>query len=179
MIHYTDIKEITLLTREEILATGKNGDDEYWDIPGGFFWGDPGYEQIVIGAEEKDGGEFFAGLMYGLYPNGQISYYELFKDGLPEGVSAKFYPNGNLKEYYVFTAYKGIHGAEGYRYYFYENGYIHKRELYIYGHWLRTEEWDETGKLVRDDKQTNTSVLESIAIENRKRRKRKMEGNDN
>lgn len=106
-----DNKVITILSRDYVIEHGKMfGESLWWDRSDGYYICD------FSGDEEV----YFTGLGYDIYKNGNIQFYRYYKNGLEEGIEAKFYPSGVLKSYTVIYDENKIALA----YEWYENGMI-------------------------------------------------------
>ena len=104
-------KVITILSRDYVVENGKMfGECLWWDRSDGYYICD------FSGDEEV----YFTGLGYDIYINGNIQFYRYYKNGLEDGIEAKFYPSGVLKSYTVIYDENKIALA----YEWYENGMI-------------------------------------------------------
>ncbi len=129
-------RRLSILSWDYVIEHGKEfGTDLCWDQCYGFFVCDISDDK----ADDKED-VYFTGLSYEVYRNGNLMYYEYFKDGREDGEEVVFYPSGVLKSYGLFREGKRI----GKYYAWYESGRI---EMYCDG--KRWFELDEEGYILR------------------------------
>lgn len=88
-------------------------------------------------------GEYFTGIAYLTYDNGQIESEGLYIEGLPEGSHKDWYENGQMKKESIFTRNCGSLLSREW----YENGQIKNEVQCLYGFIQEEKEWDENGIL--------------------------------
>ncbi|MBP1549940.1 MAG: hypothetical protein J6A05_08045 [Oscillospiraceae bacterium] len=127
------------------------------------------WNDIALDLTDDPNGVLFTGIIYKLYPNGNIYYYASHKDGVFSGPFVYFYDNGNPRSY---ECYDGNYSRKGNSYEWYENGQLKEMKIpqeknavvikwhengqlkdisiplpnYIFRN--LTFEWDENGKLL-------------------------------
>jgi hypothetical protein len=127
-----------LLSQDDVLESGIlfDGDDVHWG-------GDYG-QQVCQWA--KDGlEEPVTGLVYEIR-NGGLDYYCHYENGIPNGPYVKFFEDGKVKRYANMN--KGVlHGSViSWNLY----GQISFRADYQFGVIVSCLEWDDDGKLIRE-----------------------------
>ena len=99
---------------------------------------------ILYDSPSKTGGKPFTGLLYTLYPNGNIGYYSIYKNGFEDGETVAFYECGQPSKYSII--HKG--GFVGTSYQWYENGNLKKKlERYDDSWHYKYIEYDEDGNI--------------------------------
>ena len=136
------------LTKDEIISQGIEFAGEVC------FSGD--YGDQVYTKEKEEGGHPINGLLYEKYDNGNIIYYKYYKDGIPNGQRVEFYKDGKVKSFCIMDG--GT--IDGEHIIWYENGTIKLRENCKYGLVLSMEEYDESGKMVREKKNLSENEIE-------------------
>ena len=105
------------------------------------------YEQL-FDKPMNMGGKPFNGLIYELYPNGELAGYTFYKNGYHYGDDVEFYESGQIRHYSRLT------DSENYICSWYQNGSVkkikenHRRDV---PHFYRTVEFDEKGNLQKQD----------------------------
>ena len=134
-------EKIRILSYDEVIGQGKEfGEDLWWDRNCGYFICDVSNDEA--GRDEET---YFTGLAFELYENGNLSYYQYYKDGLQDGEDVGFYPSGKIHYYSVYR--KGR--ITGIFYQWYENGMM--KEYIDRIHNMRIEA-DEQGNITKQGK---------------------------
>jgi len=133
--------EINILSKEEVVRLGKEFDCEIID-----YGSEPGFEYGICERSSSGREELFSGIVYELYPNGNLAYYMTVLEGAKHGDSVEFYRSGNLKEFtpmrYGTLTGKSIS--------WHDNGNLRSEKVGKYGGVLSFKEWDEDGKLIKE-----------------------------
>ena len=135
-------EKIRIMSFDEVTEHGKEfGFELWWDPCYGYFI----CEISDDDNEDNDEERYFTGLAFELYSNGNLSYYQYYKDGLEDGEYVEFFPSGAVKHYGVVVENKK---KTGNYYTWYESGQIQKytfrnpsTRLY------ETYEWYESGQV--------------------------------
>ncbi|MCI9104544.1 MAG: hypothetical protein HFG57_01060 [Lachnospiraceae bacterium] len=86
------------------------------------------------------------GVVYTTYQNGTIKSYEYFCDGIRDGQSVCFFPNGNIRK--MTNMLKGT--AHGCSKEWYKEGQIKSISEYKFGVEFSRTEWSETGDITKE-----------------------------
>jgi antitoxin component YwqK of YwqJK toxin-antitoxin module len=132
------MEDFRTVSQEEVLKTGYNFDGERVVYDGEY--GQQVCEMCDIRAVP------ITGLVYELYDNGNIQYYNMYIEGIKNGDDVSFYESGNIKSF--GSMYKST--RHGKTICWYENGQIKSEANYKYGFIVDQKEWDENGNLVED-----------------------------
>ena len=135
------------LNIKEIKANGGllETDDLYNDEKG-LIWSGNNYDILYYGGDQYTGGKPFTGILYMLYPNGNLKHYETFKFGVYYGDYYKFYMNGNIKKYMEYKA----GSLTGKVLTFFENGSKKSDEVYKMGFCISKIVWDIDGNIIEN-----------------------------
>ncbi len=101
------------------------------------------YEQLFDKPRNK-GGKPFSGLLYEIYPSGELREYHYYKDGFEYGDDVSFYKNGQISRYTCFE--NGTFISNSYEWY--ENGQlrsVYERYRKDNPSFFRKTEYDENG----------------------------------
>jgi len=86
------------------------------------------------------------GIIYELFPNGNLNYYCGYTEGIQNGECIEFYVNGAIKM--ISSMRMGVvHGSQVS---WYENGKHKSESIMKYGFLVSCKEWDESGNLTRE-----------------------------
>ena len=148
-------EKIRILSYDEVIEQGKVfGEDLWWDRNYGYYICDFSNDE----AGRDDEGTYFTGLAFELYENGNLSYYQYYKDGLQDGEDVEFFPSGAVQHYGVWKDTKSITGNY---YTWFESGQIRKytfrnpsTRLY------ETYEWYESGRVMLHSFRTKSAGVE-------------------
>lgn len=130
--------ETNILTKEYVLNNGIDFDD---DILEQEYLSD----RILYNSKES-GIKPFTGLIYEIYPNGNLAYYCYYKNGFSDGDFIEFYNDGKIKS----TQHMQRGRILGVEKIWYGNGMLKSESRYEYGVCLTFKEWDENGKLINE-----------------------------
>ncbi len=132
-------KKMEILSKEYVMEHGSPFDEDNF----AFETYDKNYEQL-FDKPMNEGGKPFNGLVYELYPDGELSGYTFYINGYQNGDDVTFYKSGALARYSRYT------DSENFIYELYENGNIkmykenHRSDV---PHYYRIKEYDEKGRL--------------------------------
>jgi antitoxin component YwqK of YwqJK toxin-antitoxin module len=88
----------------------------------------------------------YTGIGYQKYPNGQLEYESIYREGLPEGLQREWFPSGQLKS--ECHAVRGLGPSKIITWY--ESGQVQSMALYDIGIMIEQKEWGEDGELLKD-----------------------------
>ena len=146
-------KEFTVLSFDYVIEHGRE-----WDWEGDIGWDGDGYRVCDLSGEEEVP---VTGLLYGLYPDGNLSWYVFYEDGLETGSTVYFFPSGEIRscggyewyetgqirKYYVVHESTGI--SESYEWY--ENGKVKQYVSRCKGFYpYRRIDYDEQGNITKE-----------------------------
>lgn len=133
-----------ILSKEYVCEIGHIYDDNTME------WGGEHYSQFCNFADNEIGIPV-SGIIYELYPNGNLKSYETYIDGIKNGDYAYFFENGNMKSF--GTMLQGVrHGTLTT---WYHNGNIETVAIYKYSFEESFKKWDADGNIVKQiDKPT-------------------------
>lgn len=146
-----NINQLNILTIPEILNIGIEFTDEVC------YSGR--YGEQVFNKPMEEGGGAFTGLLYEKYPNGTLAYYSFYENGIPHGVTVEYYQNGNVKEYKCMV--KGTISGKSISWF--ESGEIKSVAENKYGFKLCFQEWNKSGKLIKEKQEPTDFEKEMIA----------------
>ena len=86
------------------------------------------------------------GMLYEFYANGNINYYCMYENGIPNGENISFYEDGSLMEQCMM--YKGV--QHGKMISWFNNGAKKAESESKYGFNLYYKEWNENGDLIKN-----------------------------
>ena len=137
---YNDILSSSVVKKEGVLFEDERFTFEsYWEN------GINHYERLFYTTENGQKAPF-TGLLYELYPNGNILGYSFYKDGYEEGANVDFYDDGCVSKYSNFD----IESNKTLIIKWFRNGKISEViELTDHGIHKKFIEYDENGNIVR------------------------------
>jgi antitoxin component YwqK of YwqJK toxin-antitoxin module len=137
---YNDILSSSVVKKEGMLFEDEQFTFEsYWEN------GINHYERLFY-TTDKGQKAPFTGLLYELYPNGNILGYIFYKDGYEEGTNVDFYDNGRVSKYSSFD--KDSNKTLIIKWF--RNGQISGvTELTDHGLHKKFIEYDENGSIIR------------------------------
>lgn len=107
------------------------------------------YGQQVCTNETDKGGIPVEGILYELYPNGNLNYYACYKNGVSHGERIRFYESGAIKSYCIMDS--GT--IDGDNTEWYESGSVKCKEFCKHGLVLWRKEFDIEGNLISEKKE--------------------------
>ena len=143
-------KNPTFLSWDEVIENGKEWDDDIdYDYNG--------YRICDVSGEKEIP---FTGLLYELFPDGSLLWYNNYEDGFGAGPNVAFFPSGELREYACYEWYETgqikhytvIQKKAGVweSYEWYESGMIKEYACYDKrGFAVKHIEYDEAGNITR------------------------------
>ena len=137
---YNDILSSSVVKKEGVLFEDERFTFEsYWEN------GINHYERLFYTTENRQKAPF-TGLLYELYPNGNILGYSFYKDGYEEGANVDFYDDGCVSKYSNFDK----ESNKTLIIKWFRNGKISEViELTDHGIHKKFIEYDENGNIVR------------------------------
>lgn len=110
------------------------------------------YGQQIFDAPLEAGGKPINGIIYETYKNGNIKYYQYYKNGFADGDYVLFYESGEIKELCVMKNGSKWGGDESY----FENGNKKRVEQCKFGIILSFKEFDVDGNLIGIKEEPNS-----------------------
>ena len=127
-----------ILSKEEAISCGYEFDGEIVCYSGEYG------QQVCNSSSGSD--VPITGIVYELYPNGNINYYCMYANGIKNGDFISFYEDGSLMR--RCTMYKGT--RHGKTICWYRNGNKKAESESKYSFDLYYQEWDEDGNLIKN-----------------------------
>lgn len=121
------------------------------------------YGLQVYTKDDIDGGVPVEGILYERYKNGNLCYYAFYHEGIPNGLTVRFYESGKVQKCYVMDT--GM--VDGEYTEWYENGNVKLKKYCKYGFVLNMQEFDIAGNLIEEKKELTES--EKISYEKMKK----------
>jgi len=91
-----------LLSKEYVISNGFLYDEDVFSFESYWEKGFNHYERLFY-TDKANKKEPFSGLLYELYPNGDILGYSFYKDGYEDGENVDFYDNGAVSHYMYYN----------------------------------------------------------------------------
>jgi hypothetical protein len=111
-------------------------------------------------------GQPFNGVGFLMYPNGQLRFEAVYRDGFKEGVVREWHANGQLMEEWFAE-----HGqAQREIKEWHANGQLRAVRVVEFGAQIERREWDEQGKTISYDHINPASALYKYVLEMRRRK---------
>lgn len=138
-------KELEIFSKEYVLEHGVAFDADNFTFEC-YYKGKIYYNDQLFDMPIDEGGKPVSGIVYTLFPDGELNGYKFYKDGFQNGDDVTFYSSGTPSRFSRYT------DSENFIYEWYENGNIklhkenHRHDSVFY---YRIKEYDESGRLVR------------------------------